>query len=69
MLALLEEGIGSCPLNWAQETSTDKKMRKLVGVNDSENIVMLLAAGYLAEEYDVARSKRVPTENILKFIK
>ena len=65
MLALLERGIGSCPLNWAQEVHTDLKLRKLGGIRDSENIVMLISAGKLPKDYQVAASSRLPVEQRL----
>jgi nitroreductase len=68
MLALLQEGVGSCPLNWAQERSTDRAMRNLVGIKDSENIIMLIAAGFVPPEYSVARSQRVPVESIVSHV-
>lgn len=66
MLALLEHGVGSCPLNWAQEIATDRKLRKLLDIPASQNIVMLVAAGFLPDEFRVAYSKRHPVETILR---
>lgn len=60
MLALLEKGIGSCPLNWAQEIHTDLRLRKLGKIRDSENIVMLIAAGKIPRDFQCAASSRLP---------
>lgn len=62
MLALLEKGIGSCPLNWAQEIHTDLRLRKLGKIKDSENIVMLISAGKLPREFQCAASSRLPVQ-------
>jgi nitroreductase len=69
MLALLEEGIGSCPLNWAQEIETDRKLRKVAGIAESENIVMLISAGYLPEDLKTARSSRSPIANRVTYVR
>lgn len=67
MVALLGEGIGTCPLNWAQEIVTDKKMRALTKLPDSENIVMLIAAGNLPESFEVAGSQRVDLNTVRRY--
>jgi nitroreductase len=67
MLALLGEGIGTCPLNWAQEIATDQKMRALVKLPNSENIIMLMAAGNLPESFDVAGSQRVDLNIVRRY--
>ena len=67
MLALLEKGLGSCPLNWAQEVHKDKKLRIIGNVRDSENIVMLLSAGKLPNEVKCAMSTRLPAESKITF--
>lgn len=60
MLALLEKGIGSCPLNWGQEIETDQNLRKAAGISESENIVMLVSAGNLPDSIQCAKSSRFP---------
>ena len=68
MLALLNEQIGTCPLNWAQEASTDAKLRSLMNIPDSQTIVMLVAGGYLPEEVEIAKSSRIPLDVVRRYV-
>lgn len=67
MLTMLEKGLGSCPLNWAQEVHKDKKLRAIGKVRDSENIVMLLSAGKLPNNLKCAMSSRLPAKEKITF--
>jgi nitroreductase len=64
-LALHDLGYGTCCLNWSKERSTDKKLRVAAGIPGPEQIIMLIAAGTLPEEFNVARSTRSPVDRCL----
>lgn len=65
--ALHSRGLVSCMLNWSKRKETDKELRRYLGIEDSELIVVLVAAGYPAERFRVCRSPRLPLENILRY--
>ncbi len=58
MYALHYKGIGACPLNWMVGPSTDRKLKKLLNLNDSENVIMMISAGQVPEKVRVAKSVR-----------
>lgn len=66
-LALHELGYGSCCLNWSKEAADDMRLRKVAGIPDSEQIIMLIAVGNLKDQFYVARSYRPPVETCLYF--
>jgi hypothetical protein len=55
-------------LNWAQEASTDAKLRSLMNIPDSQTIVMLVAGGYLPEEVEIAKSSRIPLDVVRRYV-
>jgi nitroreductase len=65
--ALHALGYGSCCLHWAVDTETDIAMRRVTGILDHEEIIMLLAVGSLPPRLKVAASGRRPVEDILTF--
>lgn len=48
--ALHFKGIGSCFLQWGNTAQEDEMVRKKLGISKSERIVVVLAAGYYADE-------------------
>ena len=68
MLALHSRNIGSCPLNWAQEIHSDKKLREHLDMPISHNIVMLIACGYIPKECEVATSRRRPCTDVITYL-
>ncbi|RAP74003.1 nitroreductase family protein [Paenibacillus montanisoli] len=61
-------GLGACPLNWSTTTEVDRKFKKAVGINDSENIMMMISVGHLQDSFKVAVSKRRDIEEVLSFM-
>jgi nitroreductase len=68
MYALHSKGLGSCSLNWMRFPSDDKKLRKLLGMGDSESIIMYLSVGHLKEHFFVAGSARKETEKFITYL-
>jgi len=46
--------VGACLLNWAVTESNDKKLRELLKIPENEQIVVLIACGYLPDEFKIA---------------
>jgi len=66
--ALRLHGIGNCILNWSVLKDKDKKMRRLVGLNDSEIICLLLTIGYVPDTFYTAVSPRNAVDDVLTVI-
>jgi nitroreductase len=64
-LALHEQGLGSCCLNWSKEASTDRALRKVADLPVSEQIIMLIAVGTLPDSFNVAWSERRDPATVL----
>lgn len=64
VLALHALGLGTCMLAWSVSPSQDQKMRRLAGVPDSEEIIMLVAVGHMPEALRVPVSKRLNSSNV-----
>lgn len=60
--------LGACALNWSVSSSQDKRLRKVVRIKDSENIIMLIMVGHLPESFKVTVSSRKKTEDITEII-
>lgn len=61
--------IGACTLNWSVEPDSDKKLRDLLGIPAEEEVICLITAGYIPDEFSMATSERINTERILKIHK
>lgn len=58
-------GLGTCPLNWSADRSQDKRLREIINLPSSENVVLMLAVGTLRDEYSVAQSPRRPLTAVM----
>ena len=58
-------GFGTCYLNWSKTAREDRQFRRGLNIPDSEMIITLLAGGCLREEFVVAASPRIPTDEVL----
>lgn len=56
MLALETVGLASCPLNWAEINTLDRRFEKLAGLPPHERAIMFIAIGYPDPEGKVAFS-------------
>ncbi len=59
------KGLGACTLNWCYDIGTDKKLRKIVKINESENIILMIAVGNLHEAIKVTKSSRKNLNDII----
>lgn len=58
MYALHSKGVGTCPLNWMVGPHIDRKLRKIVPIKPSENVIMMMVGGFMTERMKVPKSAR-----------
>lgn len=68
MYALHYKGIGACPLHWMVPPERSKKLRELLGIQESENIIMIISAGSLPPILRTAKSARHKVDGQITFI-
>ena len=68
ILALKSHNISSCCLNWCVKPKTDKAVHKLLELDSSLRIIMLIAIGYAPEETAVPRSPRRDLDDVSRVI-
>lgn len=66
MLALETLGLSTCPINWPEEETSERRVREILTLQEHERIVMLMAVGYADEEGGVPFSQKKVRENILE---
>lgn len=64
LLSLEYYGLAACPLNAMFGVRIDKLLRKIVGIGDSENIIMLIAVGNFKEKNLIPKSFRYKAKDI-----
>lgn len=65
LYALHAIGLGACPLAWSARPDIDRKMRRALGIPDSEAVIMMISVGHLPETLKVAKSHRMPLKHFL----
>lgn len=65
--ALHHLGLGTCCLNWSVEKETDSALKRLLEIQDSSVVIMMIAVGHLPSNLAVARSKRKSIAETLRF--
>jgi len=68
LYALHSLGVAACPLNWDVPPLTDSLLRERAAIADSEVVIMMIGAGHYPEQFRVARSRRLPLEQIVTFV-
>jgi nitroreductase len=68
LYALHFHKIGACLLNWVVTNSNDRKIRTLLQIPENEQIAVLMACGYLPEEFRIACSPRLKVAEIAREI-
>jgi len=63
--ALHSMGYGSCMLAWNKNAQGEKEVRQSLQIKDNEVIIMMIAAGTLPDEFEVACSHRRPLSEVL----
>jgi nitroreductase len=63
------QGLGACALNWSVKKETHEALRKMVGVGQSENIIMYIGVGHLPSELEIPISQRKTIEEVVTYIR
>lgn len=64
-LAFHSLGYGTCCLNWSKEPQDDRRLRAATTIEQSEQVMMMIAVGTLPDAFNVAYSTRQPLEDVL----
>jgi len=67
--ALHSKGLGTCFLNWAVGARQDVRLRRIISIPASNNIITLIAVGSLPERFNVAQSNKVDFNDVVHFEK
>ncbi|OKL42287.1 polysaccharide pyruvyl transferase family protein [Pseudovibrio exalbescens] len=65
LLGLEQVGLGACSLNTAMSTEREAAVRKILKLPESEVFISFIAVGHYEPNMLVARSKRLPVEEVL----
>jgi len=60
--------LGACPLNWMVTPEKDRRVRELIRIKPSENIIMIISAGKISEKVRIAKSVRKSVSDQLTFL-
>jgi nitroreductase len=69
LLSLESRQLAACPLNTMFPEERDKATRKLLGVEDTEFLVMYIAVGHFKDESKTCVSHRHAAEDIVSFLR
>lgn len=67
--ALESQGVSSCLINWPDFEPLERKMKKMLGLNDSQRPIMLIAIGYESDTSLVPRSTKKDLDTIRSYNK
>jgi len=56
--------LGACALNWCATPENDIKLKKLIGIPESEVILMIITVGHIPNEVSIANSQRKPLDQV-----
>ncbi|WP_298823136.1 nitroreductase family protein [uncultured Capnocytophaga sp.] len=68
LYALHYNKVVCCVLNCGTTKANDLKIRSLISIRDSEELIVMIACGEAVENFEIASSPRIPTENFIKII-
>ena len=63
--ALTYKGLGSISLNWSKRKELDHKLREIISIQNSHNVVFFVGVGHLNETTKIAVSKRYNLEDVI----
>lgn len=64
--ALHALGVQSCMLNWSMPNRATAALRRVAGIDEGEDVIVLVAIGHRAGGSRVARSERRPAADFIK---
>lgn len=65
LYALHEKGIGACSLNCCFSSKKESKIRQLIGLNNSEVMIMMITCGFVPENFKYALSEKYSVSEFL----
>ena len=65
--ALHGQGLGTCFLNWSVGARQDIRLRQVISIPASNNIITLIAVGGLPRKFNVAQSNKVAFDDVVSF--
>ncbi|QHI70185.1 nitroreductase family protein [Tichowtungia aerotolerans] len=68
LYALHYKGIGACPLHWMVPPERSEKLRSLLNIGASENIIMVISAGGIPPLLRTAKSVRHKVDSQITFV-
>ena len=66
LYALHYHQIGACPLNWSEDVKKNKKLHWILGIPNSEIVIMMICCGMAPSNFKIVRSKRKLLNDILE---
>lgn len=60
-------GVGTCFLNWSADMLRDRQLRQRLPLPEWENVITMLAIGYVTEGAQACISQRRPLEEVLRY--
>lgn len=61
-------GLAACTLHWQVNRKEDKKIKRILGISNSENIILIIGVGNYPEKVLISKSPRKPVSDIIKII-
>lgn len=68
LLSLEYYGLAACPLNAMFDILDEKKIREIIGVSESETLIMFVAVGHFKKKNLAAMSCRYPTDDVITIV-
>ncbi|MCB0403935.1 MAG: nitroreductase family protein [Bdellovibrionales bacterium] len=65
VLSLHAEGLGTCMLNWSRDRGSDLQLKRLLRLPDEEIVIMMIAVGYMKEQFRAAVSAKRQLDEVL----
>ena len=67
-LALHSLGIGSCIMQWFAFYKTEKQLKNLLEIKNSEAIIAIIGYGYYKDKFKCICAQRKSTNETVKFV-
>ncbi|WP_299938806.1 nitroreductase family protein [uncultured Pelagimonas sp.] len=65
LLALHQQGLATCPLNWSAGRKQNQKLLELLGLPPTDLIIMMIGTGQMPESFKVAASPRRGLDDLM----
>ena len=65
--SLETQGLNTCVINWPRVPENDAKVHKLLNLEETESVIMLLSIGYADIKGMVPFSQKKSNQNLIKY--